>query len=198
MTMPGADAPCRENLCRVNPPQNPLNRFADSSVYRAPCAEYSCAPNRAGSPGCRGRRSPALPAAVPAHVGMDRKAHAGLLPRPREQLPKPRRRHRSPARAREHIRSAGRAFPLQLPRCPQLGTAHRDGRSPSLASPGSPEAAPLSNPPDPSARPPAPTPGVRAGTRGEPSSSRGGRVAPAPGRRGRFPTKNLALWFLPG
>lgn len=55
------------------------------------------------------------PAAVPEHVGMDGKAHGGLLPRSRQKLPKPGRRHGSATLAREDIRATGRSFPLQLP-----------------------------------------------------------------------------------
>ena len=65
------------------------------------------------------------PAAVPEHVGMDGKTHGGLFPRPRQELPKPRRRHGSPALAREDIRPTGRPFPLQFSECPNFWATQR-------------------------------------------------------------------------
>lgn len=56
---------------------------------------------------------------------MDRKAHGGLLPRSRQELPKPRRRQRPAPFTREDIRAAGRAFPLQFPERPQFRTSKR-------------------------------------------------------------------------
>mgnify|MGYP007042080308 CR=1 FL=1 len=61
-------------------------------------------------------------AAVPQHMGMDRKTHRQFLPRPCQQLPKPRRCDRSPTLARKHIRSTGRSLSLQLPQRPQFWT----------------------------------------------------------------------------
>lgn len=62
-------------------------------------------------------------AAVPEHMGMNRKTHGGLLPRPGEELPEPSRRQGTAPFAREHIGTAGRPFPLQFSECPNLGAS---------------------------------------------------------------------------